>query len=347
MAAWREQHSGPAVRYVLWNDTSALALLRRFAGRGAVAAYRALKPAMRKDYFSYAVLAVHGGLFVDCDVRPLAPPGRWLLELGARGEELLLGLETRGTEEEMEQFRWGSPVQLANWALASQANSTIMHRAARSILRQHLAGTIRTDYMSQIVSTGPGHLTRVVRNELRRRGVGLEDFASIAAGGHRTDLRAGVRILGINGFGCGQPHSGSRRCADVPGEALLEHEFAGTWKWQLCSEAAQRQFAEFAALQRWNESSWYDDLCEQVRWLNCGPPAPESGLEPLRPLFAPPYPPQLPRPLPLCKLVFGRCEWELPPLLPAPPVQGQAPWPPQPPRVAPEAAEEADVVVLT
>ena len=46
------------------------------------------------------------------------------------------------------------------------------------------------------------------------------DFASLAAD---------VVVLGIDGFGCGQPHSDSWPCNETHG-ALVEHLFFGSWK---------------------------------------------------------------------------------------------------------------------
>mmetsp|Transcript_13894 Transcript_13894/g.36899 ORF Transcript_13894/g.36899 Transcript_13894/m.36899 type:complete len:148 (+) Transcript_13894:94-537(+) len=78
---------------------------------------------------------------------------------------------------------------------------------------------------------GPGLLTSAVNDWLgETRGVSLEDLSSVAAGARGT-LVGDTLVLGIDGFGCGQPHSRSRPC-NASGFALVQHLFAGAWKVQ-------------------------------------------------------------------------------------------------------------------
>lgn len=311
MHAWRDG----GLAYRLWNDSTAVPVLLRHGGKAALDAYKAFTPAQKKDYFMYVVLAEEGGLFVDCDVRPLQPPGRWLREFGALGDEVLLGLEAHGDEDQQQALLWASKTQLSNWAAASRPNSTVMRWAADAVLRAHRRQAITSEYMSTLIYTGPGLLTRVVQSILARRSFDLEDFESVR-GGRPSDAREGIRVLGINGFGCGQRHSGSARCETTPGVALVRHEFAGTWKWQLCANKSASDFLRFAEMQAWCNETWVDDLRRRSVRLACGPRSADSGLEDLRPLFALPYPPLLPRPPSWCELSRFFCP--LPPLLPRP-----------------------------
>lgn len=71
---------------------------------------------------------------------------------------------------------------------------------------------------------------------------------------------------------------------------LVQHEFAGTWKWLLCKNASAAAFLDFATMQGWRGEGWFRHLRRQALWTDCGPPSADA--EPrgaLWPLFAPPY----------------------------------------------------------
>jgi mannosyltransferase OCH1-like enzyme len=68
MATWRSGPNSDAFSYECFDDTSALAFIRRYYDDRTVAAFRACAiPAMRADLFRYCFLYIQGGVYADAD----------------------------------------------------------------------------------------------------------------------------------------------------------------------------------------------------------------------------------------------------------------------------------------
>mmetsp|Transcript_74763 Transcript_74763/g.231061 ORF Transcript_74763/g.231061 Transcript_74763/m.231061 type:complete len:156 (-) Transcript_74763:38-505(-) len=144
-----------------------------------------------------------------------------------------------------------------------------MRDAADAVLAAHSGSSLTDSYEDSISRTGPGLLTEKVEGYLLRHGSSLGEMRSVGRGA-ASDAAAGLRVLGIDGFGCGQPHSGSRPCEEVGRSALVQHLFAGTWKRQLCWREAGAAFEAFAVAQGWHREVWYEEQLESAVRQSCG-----------------------------------------------------------------------------
>lgn len=186
----------------------------------------------------YAILHSLGGLFVDADVLPLKSPAEWLDEaaaLGGRravaGTRLVVGLEASGSEQEAKQWWWASPTQLTVWAAAAAPGHPVFRRAidryVQAKLLPHYA-LAKAQY-DHSLSLGPGLLSSSVDDWLKEREhKSLSGLTCVKEGAQAAVIDDTV-VLGIDGFGCGQPHSGSRLC-NATASALVQHLFSGAWK---------------------------------------------------------------------------------------------------------------------
>lgn len=234
--------------HTVWNRTS----VRRFLSWDPALrnCFEGLSqwPERQKDFFMYVVLGRLGGIFVDADVVPLKPPEVWFEEASiaalkagvASSTRLIVGLEARGSPDEARSWRWSGQTQLTIWAAASAPGHPVLLRAAEEYLKSTAndEGTSSHAQYEHSIALGPGLFTTVVRQWLREvQGTNLEDLPSVGGTSRATVVQDTV-VLGIDGFGCGQPHSGSRVCnGNTTRGALVQHLFSGAWK---STEEAER-----------------------------------------------------------------------------------------------------------
>lgn len=101
------------------------------------------------------------------------------------------------------------------------------------------------------VAMGPGLLTLLVDEWIQENspnGGGLKAMASVL-GFSAASISSDAVVLNIHGFGCGQPHSGSRPCNESE-NALVQHLFMGAWKpaegaWALDEDESRRRRRRF------------------------------------------------------------------------------------------------------
>lgn len=207
-------------------------------------------PEKQKDFFQYAVLLHVGGLFADIDTVPLQPLGAWLQEAARAATSaaaaaaaattdvrLIVGLEARGSPAEARGWRWSGTTQLAMWATAAAPGHPVMARAAQQYFKSpppEVGCWARAQY-DHSIAMGPGGLTRRVDEWLRETtGSRLARLPSVRhRGRHRRRKAASAAgdtvVLGIDGLGCGQLHSGSHPC-NATKASLVQHLFFGGWK---------------------------------------------------------------------------------------------------------------------
>merc|ERR1712205_85068 len=129
-----------------------------------------------------------------------------------------------------------------------------MLRALDRVLRMKLVGrSSAADYLHSI-SRGPGMLTQVVDEWLQEvAGTRLSRLRSVH-GRSIASAVADVVVYGIDGLGCGQPHSGSRPCNETS-TALAQHLFSGKWKKEDAlpdwSPSRRRRFSDGADFLDW------------------------------------------------------------------------------------------------
>lgn len=232
MRDWRRALQ-PPWQYRLWNTSSAESFLGGLSP-SLLDQFRLIAqwPERQKDFFAFNVLAHVGGVFADLDVVPRQAPAQWFGNLERATDvsrvRLLVGLEAHGSVQEAIAWRWSSHTQLAAWAFAAAPHHPAMVRAARQFFTDYETVGPSTAY-GKSISMGPGRLTSSVDEWLQEAAATRLDQLESVRGRSRATAVADTVVLGIDGFGCGQAHSGSRGCneTDTP---LLQHLFHGGWK---------------------------------------------------------------------------------------------------------------------
>jgi len=236
MAAWQRaaRRATPSPwQYRFWNRSSAEALLGT-SSAALLEKFRSLAkwPERQKDLFQFFVLGRLGGIFSDVDVLPLQEPSAWFRRLGASitaRTRLLVGIEARGTESDAHAWRWAGSKQLAMWTVGATPGHPVMLRAVDRIVQSDPPPLEIDAQYRQSIELGPGLLTKETDRWLQEvASTPLERLKSVF-GKSRATCRADTAVLNIDGFGCGQPHSRSRRCNET-NAALVKHLFFGGWK---------------------------------------------------------------------------------------------------------------------
>eukprot|EP01062_Namystynia_karyoxenos_P024921 TRINITY_DN19758_c0_g1_i1.p1 TRINITY_DN19758_c0_g1~~TRINITY_DN19758_c0_g1_i1.p1 ORF type:complete len:952 (+),score=166.79 TRINITY_DN19758_c0_g1_i1:83-2857(+) len=228
---WDERNIG--YRHHLWTDDQMLLFVRSYYP-WLLDVYTASRPIERADIFRYAVLHREGGVYADLDVSCSVPCDAWPWQYRtfANPVGLMVGLEIV-TGNRADWFKWWSrKFQMVQWTIAAAPG----HPALMSVLtrierlwRQHGASRFGNRSANVMETTGPGVWTDAVAEHLEQRFgavLGEGPFASNAMrdrGAHIGD----VLVLPVRAFGSGSGHEGS---AGAQGDALVMHNFQGSWK---------------------------------------------------------------------------------------------------------------------
>lgn len=156
--AFREswKRLNPGFEYRFHDDAACRELIRATVPQ-YLDAYTAFPhPVMRADFFRYAALYRHGGIYADIDmecVRPFAP----LLELAP----VVLGIEAHLTKARQLELGYARPIQIANCImLAEPGNRLFLDAMRRCVNRWGGRQAVPVPEIEDI--TGPRMLTRLV-----------------------------------------------------------------------------------------------------------------------------------------------------------------------------------------
>ncbi len=116
MATWRQQHS--RWDYLLWDDGSAEAFIRRQFGAVEAMCFKACRiPAMRSDVFRLAILLAQGGVYADADflcLQPVTPlltsPCTLVYVERRKGAQILNGLMLAEPDQPFLRAAWAAVI---------------------------------------------------------------------------------------------------------------------------------------------------------------------------------------------------------------------------------------------
>ena len=203
-----------------------------------VSAFSALNtPVLRSDFLRYLILANEGGTYSDIDTVVQKPIDEWIPAQYKDRTRAIVGIEydQRGDAE-----RWSGlvfPLQFCQWTVSVAPGHPLLNDMIERVLKQlnSLAAKQRT-VLSALKptdgdvgnTTGPVAWTEAVFENIKASSPQVSSWRDLS---NMTEPRlyGDILVLPINGFGAGQPHSGSIRDGPAP-EALVRHGFRGSWK---------------------------------------------------------------------------------------------------------------------
>ena len=189
---------------------------------------------LRADLIRYLVLLGDGGVYSDMDSEPLKPIDEWIPTEYKNFTNAVVGIEydTFGLGHEPALL----DVQFVNWTLVARAGHRLMElmvwnamEAIRNLAAKQNTpiGGIKATFNDVLMTTGPALFTLSVFQYLS------ESTKSEFTWRNVTNIRSPILvhdllILPVTAFGNGQSHSNAG--PSTAPEALVNHQFAGSWK---------------------------------------------------------------------------------------------------------------------
>ena len=199
--------------------------------------YQKLKyPIFRSDLLRYMLLAAEGGIYSDLDTTALKPVREWVPPELQSQTRAIVGIEYDQLDDPTPSHGLLERISFCQWTLASSPGHPMMEqileeviKALNALAKKHhtsVADLVPADE-EVVQTTGPAIWSRVVLESLSRATNTKVTFRNVTKL-KEPRLFGDILILPIDGFGTGQPHSGSNRMgADT---ALIRHQFKGSWK---------------------------------------------------------------------------------------------------------------------
>lgn len=237
----------PKCEYKLWNDTETAELCRQKSPDLIWPIWEALSPVQRADIFRYLVLWDQGGYYADIDCRCTKPIAEFPVPKDA---SMIVGYEAahRLGEKERKSVQFARVEQFENWFFASAPGNPVLLRALE-IVREKFLWKVQ----DTVDFTGPGSFSDAVHeflasdaegqemtpgvkkevsyktdhkqddhNDQHFRNLTFPSESEYRAGNWNLWLLAAGRTAVPGGYAADDPSN--------PVEAIVRHEFAGTWK---------------------------------------------------------------------------------------------------------------------
>ncbi len=225
--------------YVLVSDEGATSFVNeRYSERPRILhTYQSLKyPIFRSDLLRYMLLEAKGGVYSDLDTTALKPMRGWIpQDLRAR-TRAIVGIEYDQLDDPEPSHGLLERISFCQWTLASSPGHPMMEKILNEVIEalNKLAKKHKTTVANLTPSddevtqtTGPVIWSRVVFESLSIATNTKVTYRNVT-GIKEPRLFGDILVLPIDGFGTGQPHSGSNR--DGAESALIRHQFKGSWK---------------------------------------------------------------------------------------------------------------------
>ncbi|KAL0932129.1 Initiation-specific alpha-1,6-mannosyltransferase 2 [Colletotrichum truncatum] len=228
--------------YTLVGEIGSREFIRRHFGHNntIVSTYENLpNVGMKSDLLRYLLLDIEGGVYTDTDTLALKPIDEWVPENLRNQTRLVVGIEF----DQRDGGRWADiphALQFCQWTIAAAPGHPVFQkmvsrviRSLEDLVRTHSNGedssTWKPTSFEVMNSTGPAAWTDVVWEYLQETDQTLTDIRNLSSLGPPR-LFGDALVLPIDGFGMGQPHSGSTNDGSIPEGALVKHLFGGSWR---------------------------------------------------------------------------------------------------------------------
>ncbi|KAK7969947.1 alpha-1-6-mannosyltransferase Och1 [Apiospora saccharicola] len=210
-------------------------------------------PGLKSDLLRYLILSAEGGVYTDTDTVAFKPVDRWVPEEFRDRARVVVGLEfdkldgpnwvdiphdlqTDPTRARPHTNNPGS--QFCQWTIAAAPGHPLFTRMvdrAITSLKETAAkhettvAALQATSFETMNSTGPAAWTDVVFEQIQLANPSVKSLRDLS-GMTEPRLYGDILVLPINAFGMGQPHSNSRHDGTIPPDALLQHNFRGSWR---------------------------------------------------------------------------------------------------------------------
>ena len=194
-------------------------------------------PVFRSDLIRYMILDSEGGIYSDLDTESIKPVNDWVPAELKTQVHAVIGIEYDQRNDEP-YFGMPVPLQFCQWTVATTPGHPIARNAVSIVVKQiHelvnknqvTIGELNPSDDEVVQVTGPLIWTKVVFDALSEA-TGTNMSFSNLTGMTEPKLFGDIYVLPVNGFGAGQPHSGSWRGEGHPPDALIRHGWKGSWK---------------------------------------------------------------------------------------------------------------------
>ncbi|KAK7968038.1 nucleotide-diphospho-sugar transferase [Apiospora aurea] len=240
-ATWLGMNPGHHYRLVgrQWGDNYVRQRFVQAADKDLVDTYLAVRNhGLKSDLLRYLLLYTEGGVYSDIDTIAMKPIQDWVPPHLRDAAKLVVGIEFDRRDGGM----WAEiphDLQFCQWTIAAApghpAFRAIADRALASL--HELADVVYNTTMAELKptsfetmnSTGPAAWTDVVFEQIQQVRPDITTLANLSRIQEPT-LFGDILVLGIDGFGMGQPHSGATNDGSIPEAALVKHLFRGSWR---------------------------------------------------------------------------------------------------------------------
>ncbi|KAK2016904.1 glycosyltransferase family 32 protein [Colletotrichum eremochloae] len=189
---------------------------------------------MKSDLLRYLLLDIEGGVYTDTDTVALKPVDEWVPEQFRNQTRLIVGIEF----DQRDGGFWADiphPLQFCQWTIAAAPGHPVFQKMVARVIqsweglvKEHGPAAKPTSF-EVMNSTGPAAWTDVVWEYLQETDDTLTTLRNLSSLGPPR-LFGDALVLPIDGFGMGQPHSGSTNDGSIPNGALVKHLFGGSWR---------------------------------------------------------------------------------------------------------------------
>ncbi|KAK7992389.1 hypothetical protein PG996_012578 [Apiospora saccharicola] len=193
---------------------------------------------LKSDLLRYLLLYNEGGVYSDIDTIAMKPIQDWVPWHLRDTVKLIVGIEFDRRDGGM----WSEiphDLQFCQWTIAAAPGHPVFRAMAdRALASLHeLADVVYNTTMAELKptsfetmnSTGPAAWTDVVFEQIQQARPDITTLSDLSRI-QKPQLYGDILVLGIDGFGMGQPHSGATNDGSAPEAALVKHLFRGAWR---------------------------------------------------------------------------------------------------------------------
>ena len=193
-------------------------------------------PIFQADLLRYMLLEIKGGVYSDVDTTALKPIREWIPQQFLSETRAIVGIEYDQLDSPRPSHGFSERISFCQWTLAISPGHPMITKIVEEVVKT--LHQMAEDNGSTIAAlkvkdkevgsaTGPGIWTRVVMQSLSIASGSSVTYKNIT-GLKEPRLFGNILILPIDGFGTGQPHSGSN--PNDAGTALVRHQFSMSWR---------------------------------------------------------------------------------------------------------------------
>lgn len=221
-----------------WGDSYVQRRFAQAADKDLVDTYLAIgNHGLKSDLLRYLLLYNEGGVYSDIDTIAMKPIEAWIPRPLRDAAKLVVGVEFDRRDGGM----WSEiphDLQFCQWTIAAAPG----HPVFRAMADQALASLhelavayntttaeLKPTSFETMNSTGPAAWTDVVFGQIQQARPDITTLANLSRI-QEPQLYGDILVLGIDGFGMGQPHSGATNDGSIPDAALVKHLFRGSWR---------------------------------------------------------------------------------------------------------------------